>query len=72
LQNALSYEGTILAGVPNGRNLPGWVKDVDLVLYTWDAKSMVEASLPERSRILIQYQISETSCDVIRNELWEQ
>lgn len=72
LQNAISYEGSILAGVPNGRNLPTWVKDVDLVLYTWDAKSVVESNLPERSRILIQYQISETSCDVIRNELWEQ
>lgn len=72
LQQALGYEGTILAGIPGGRNLPTFVKDVDLVLYTFEAKGIVENALPEHARLLLQYQISETSCDVIRNELWEQ
>lgn len=72
LQQALGYDGTILAGLASGRTLPAFVKDVDLVLYTFETKGQVENALPEHSRLLLQYQLSETSCDVIRNELWEQ
>lgn len=72
MKAALRYEGSIWASSVGGRSLPGFLNEVDLVLYTWEARNVVEKALPEGRRLLLQYQISETSCDVVRDALWEQ
>lgn len=71
LKHALQFQGSILAGVTDGRFLPPFVKDVDLLLYTPDCASLVERALPERQRMLIEYQISANTSEIIRAELWE-
>lgn len=71
LKNSLQFEGSILAGVTDGRFLPPIVKDVDLILYTPDCATIAERSLPERNRIQLGYQISDHTSAIIRAELWD-
>ncbi|MCC5926037.1 MAG: GntR family transcriptional regulator [Bacteroidetes bacterium] len=71
LKNALQFPGSIVAGVTDGRFLPPFVKEADLVLYTPDCASLVERALPERKRLLLAYQISGNTSEIIRSELWD-
>jgi hypothetical protein len=71
LKQLLQFPGTIVAGSTDGRFLPPFIKDVDLLLYTPDCAQLVERTIPERSRLLIQYQISENTSEMIRAELWD-
>ena len=71
LKQLLQFPGSILAGTTDGRFLPPFIKDVDLLLYTPDCAQLVERTIPERNRLLIQYQISENTSDMIRAELWD-
>lgn len=71
LKQLLQFPGTIIAGSTDGRFLPPFIKDVDLLLYTPDCASLVERTIPERNRLLIQYQISENTSEMIRAELWD-
>ncbi len=71
LKQMLLFSGTILAGTTDGRFLPPFVKEVDLLLYTPECAQLVERTLPERNRLLLQYQISENTSEMIRAELWD-
>lgn len=71
LKQLLQFPGSILAGVTDGRFLPPFIKEVDLLLYTPDCAQLVERTIPERNRLLLQYQISENTSDMIRAELWD-
>jgi GntR family transcriptional regulator len=71
LKNTLQFKGSILAGSTDGRFLPPFVKEVDLLLYTPDCATLVERVIPERNRLLLEYQISENTSDMIRAELWD-
>lgn len=71
LKQMLLFSGTILAGTTDGRFLPPFVKEVDLLLYTPECAQLVERTIPERNRLLLQYQISENTSEMIRAELWD-
>jgi DNA-binding transcriptional regulator YhcF (GntR family) len=71
LKQLLQFPGAIVAGSTDGRFLPPFIKDVDLLLYTPDCATLVERYIPERNRLLIQYQISENTSEMIRAELWD-
>lgn len=71
LKQTLQFPGSILAGATDGRFLPPFVKDVDLLLYTPDCAALVERTVPERSRLLLQYQIADNTIEMIRAELWD-
>jgi GntR family transcriptional regulator len=71
LKQLLQFPGTIVAGSTDGRFLPPFIKDIDLLLYTPDCASLVERTIPERNRLLLQYQISEITSEMIRAELWD-
>lgn len=71
LKNTLQFSGAIMAGATDGRFLPPFVKNVDLLLFTPDCASLVERAVPERNRLQLRYQISENTSDIIRAELWE-
>jgi GntR family transcriptional regulator len=71
LKTTLQFSGSILAGSTDGRFLPPFVKEVDLLLYTPDCAALVERVIPDRNRLLIEYQISENTSDMIRAELWD-
>ena len=71
LKQLLQFPGAIVAGSTDGRFLPPFIKDVDLLLYTPDCATLVERHIPERNRLLIQYQISENTSEMIRAELWD-
>lgn len=71
LKNALQFQGSIISGVTDGRFLPPFVKDVDLLLYTPECSALVERALPERRRLLLEYQISPNTSEIIRAELWD-
>ena len=66
LKHALQFQGSIMAGVTDGRFLPPFVKDVDLLLYTPDCATLVERALPDAKRMLIEYQISANTSEIIR------
>jgi GntR family transcriptional regulator len=71
LKQLLQFPGSIIAGSTDGRFLPPFIKDVDLLLYTPDCAALVERTIPDRNRLLIQYQISENTSEMIRAELWD-
>ena len=71
IKQALQYQGSILAGITDGRFLPPFVKDVDLLLYTPECASLVERVVPERNRLQLNYQISPNTSEIIRAELWD-
>jgi len=72
LKSTLKYPGTIMAGAVYGKSLPLFVRDVDLVLYTTMAASLVERLVPEKRRVAWRYAIAEPSLTSIRAELWDQ
>jgi GntR family transcriptional regulator len=71
LKQALQFQGSIMAGVTDGRFLPPFVKDTDLLLYTPDCAQLVERALPEGRRTMLSYHISENTSQIIRAELWD-
>lgn len=71
LKQLLQFPGSIIAGSTDGRFLPPFIKDVDLLLYTPDCATLVERTIPDRNRLLLQYQISENTSEMIRAELWD-
>ncbi len=71
LKQLLQFTGTILAGATDGRFLPPFIKEIDLLLYTPECAALVERTIPERSRLLLQYQISDITSEMIRAELWD-
>lgn len=71
LKQLLQFTGTILAGSTDGRFLPPFIKEIDLLLYTPECAALVERTIPERSRLLLQYQISDITSEMIRAELWD-
>lgn len=72
LKSSLKYPGSIMAGAVYGKSLPLFVRDVDLVIYTASAASLVEKLIPEKRRIAWRYAIAEPSLASIRSELWDQ
>ncbi len=72
LKSSLKYPGSIMAGAVYGKSLPLFVRDVDLVIYTTMAASLVEKLVPEKRRIAWRYAIAEPSLASIRAELWDQ
>jgi hypothetical protein len=61
-----------MAGAVYGKSLPLFVRDVDLVIYTSSAASLVEKLVPEKRRVAWRYAIAEPSLAAIRAELWDQ
>jgi hypothetical protein len=68
----LRYSGSIMAGTIYGKSLPLFVRDVDLIIYTASAASLVEKLIPEKRRLAWSYLVSEPSASAIRAELWDQ
>jgi DNA-binding transcriptional regulator YhcF (GntR family) len=71
LKQVLQFQGSILAGVTDGRFLPPFVKDADLLLYTPECAQLVERAVPEGRRLMLGYHISENTSQIIRAELWD-
>jgi GntR family transcriptional regulator len=71
LKHSLQFSGALMAGATDGRFLPPFVKEVDLLLYTPDCAQLVERTIPERNRLQLSYQISENTSEIIRAELWD-
>jgi len=72
LKISLRYQGTIMAGTIYGKSLPLFVRDVDMIIYTPAAASLVERLVPEKRRLAYRYVIAEPSSAAIRAELWDQ
>lgn len=72
LKTLIKFEGAFVAGATYGKSLPLFVRNTDLVVYTPASARLVEAKIPEKSRIKLEYIISEKSADMIRSELWDQ
>ncbi|HBQ59227.1 MAG TPA: GntR family transcriptional regulator, partial [Balneolaceae bacterium] len=52
--------------------LPLFVRESDLILYTSDCARLVEQKVPQKSRLRLDYMLSEKSSEMIRAELWDQ
>jgi DNA-binding transcriptional regulator YhcF (GntR family) len=72
LKSALNFEGSFLAGSVYGKSLPLFVRETDLIIYTPNSAPMVEAKIPEKSRLRLAYEIAPKSAETIRSELWDQ
>ncbi|CAN0254627.1 unnamed protein product, partial [Chrysoparadoxa australica] len=48
------------------------VRETDLILYTQESAKLVEQKVPEKSRIQLNYKLSDRSAEMIRSELWDQ
>ncbi len=72
LKSLMQFEGAFVAGATYGKSLPLFVRNTDLIVYTPASERLVEAKIPEKNRIKLQYIISEKSADTIRSELWDQ
>ena len=72
LKTLIKFEGTFVAGATYGKSLPLFVRNTDLIVYTPASARLVEAKIPEKSRIRLEYIISEKSAEMIRSELWDQ
>lgn len=72
LKSLMQFEGAFVAGATYGKSLPLFVRNTDLIVYTPASARLVEAKIPERNRIKLEYIISEKSADMIRSELWDQ
>lgn len=72
LKNLMRFEGAFVAGATYGKSLPLFVRNTDLIVYTPASARLVEAKIPEKNRIKLEYIISEKSADMIRSELWDQ
>lgn len=72
LKTLIKFEGAFVAGATYGKSLPLFVRKTDLIVYTPASARLVEAKVPEKSRIKLEYIISEKSAEMIRAELWDQ
>ena len=72
LKQILQFEGAFVAGATYGKSLPLFVRNTDLIVYTPASARLVEAKVPEKNRIKLEYIISEKSAEAIRSELWDQ
>ncbi|HYW34191.1 MAG TPA: GntR family transcriptional regulator [Balneolaceae bacterium] len=72
LKTNINFEGSFVAGATDGKSLPLFVRNTDLLIYTSPCAKQVENKIPERRRIKLLYQISDKSADTIRAELWDQ
>jgi GntR family transcriptional regulator len=72
LKVLMKFEGAFVAGATYGKSLPLFVRNTDLIVYTPASARLVEAKIPEKNRIKLEYIISEKSADTIRAELWDQ
>jgi GntR family transcriptional regulator len=72
LKGQLHFKGSFVGGAVYGKSLPLFVRESDLILYTPASAHMVEAKVPERSRLLLEYQLADKSAEIIRSELWDQ
>lgn len=72
LKRSIHFEGSFVAGTIYGKSLPLFVRDSDLVLYTPESARLVEQKVPEKSRIQLEYLLSNKSAETIRAELWDQ
>ncbi len=72
LKSLMQFEGAFVAGATYGKSLPLFVRNTDLIVYTPASARLVEAKIPEKNRIKLEYIISEKSADAIRSELWDQ
>lgn len=72
LKRSIHFEGSFVAGTVYGKSLPLFVRDSDLILYTPESARLVEQKVPEKSRLKLEYMISEKSAEMIRAELWDQ
>lgn len=72
LKRSIHFEGSFVAGTIYGKSLPLFVRESDLILYTSDSSRMVEQKVPEKSRLRLDYLLSEKSSEMIRAELWDQ
>jgi GntR family transcriptional regulator len=72
LKSIMKFEGAFVAGATYGKSLPLFVRNTDLIVYTPGSARLVEAKVPERNRIKLEYIISEKSAEMIRAELWDQ
>ncbi len=72
LKLMIPFEGSIVAGSIYGRSLPLFVRETDLILYTQESAKLVEQKVPEKSRIQLNYKLSDRSAEMIRSELWDQ
>lgn len=72
LKSLMKFEGAYVAGATYGKSLPLFVRNTDLIVYTPASARLVEEKIPEKSRIQLEYIISEKSAEAIRSELWDQ
>ncbi|RNC84557.1 MAG: GntR family transcriptional regulator [Balneola sp.] len=72
LKNTIPFEGSFVAGSIYGKSLPLFVRETDLILYTPDSARLVEQKVPQKSRIRLEYTLSDRSAEMIRSELWDQ
>jgi len=72
LKLMIPFEGSFVAGSIYGRSLPLFVRETDLILYTQESAKLVEQKVPEKSRIQLNYKLSDRSAEMIRSELWDQ
>ena len=72
LKNSIPFEGSFIAGSIYGKSLPLFVRETDLILYTPDSARLVEQKVPRKSRIRLEYKLSDRSAEMIRSELWDQ
>ncbi|WP_234570795.1 GntR family transcriptional regulator [Rhodohalobacter sp. 614A] len=72
LKTLIKFEGAFVAGATYGKSLPLFVRNTDLIVYTPASARLVEAKIPEKNRIKLEYIISEKSAETIRAELWDQ
>lgn len=72
LKTLIKFEGAFVAGATYGKSLPLFVRNTDLIVYTPASARLVEAKVPEKNRVKLEYIISEKSAEMIRAELWDQ
>lgn len=72
LTTALPIADRVETGVVEGRSLPGFASDVDVLFYTPSCARIVEPRVPERKRRRIAYDVAPGSAEMIRSELWEE
>jgi len=71
LKQALALDLEIETGIVEGRSLPSFVHQVDMVFYTDSCARVAEHQLPERRRRKVAYELSAKSAEMIRSELWD-
>ncbi|MFW6347935.1 MAG: GntR family transcriptional regulator [Cyclonatronaceae bacterium] len=72
LRSALPIAEHIETGIAEGRSLPGFAVDIDVLFYTPSCARLVEQRIPERKRRRISYDIAPGSAEMIRSELWDE